>query len=97
MVSSICCLPETLGAHYHFVFQITTFQTLASEHGAKTSFVASRTSDKKGELSSDEDDSDGDRFGKPVKKVTKKATKKVGGPSALFGVKWLRIVIGKSR
>lgn len=78
------------------MYQITTFQTLASEHGAKTSFVASRSSDKKGELSSDEEDSDGDRFGKPVKKITKKATKKVGGASALFGVKWLRIVIGKS-
>jgi hypothetical protein len=76
--------------------QITTFQTLASEHGAKTSFAASRSSDKNGALSSDEEDSDGDRFGKPAKKAVKKPAKKVGGASALFGVKWLRIVIGES-
>ena len=79
-----------------FQNQITTFQTLASEHGAKISFAASRSSDKNGDLSSDEEDSDGDRFGKPVKKPVKKTTKKVGGASALFGVKWLRVVIGES-
>lgn len=78
-----------------FATQITTFQTLASEHGAKTSFAASRSSDKNGDLSSNEEDSDGDRFGKPVKKPVKKTAKKVGGASALFGVKWLRIVIGQ--
>ncbi|KAJ9112340.1 hypothetical protein QFC19_000760 [Naganishia cerealis] len=44
-----------------------------------------------------EDDSDGDRFGKTAKKTTKKGAKKVGGASALFGVKWLRIVIDEAQ
>ncbi|KAJ9105493.1 hypothetical protein QFC21_001864 [Naganishia friedmannii] len=77
---------------------ITTFQTLASEHGAKTSFAASRSSDKTGQLSTSDSDSDSDRFGKTLKgPPTKKGAKKVGGASALFGVKWLRIVIDEAQ
>ncbi|KAJ9120736.1 hypothetical protein QFC22_002667 [Naganishia vaughanmartiniae] len=76
--------------------KITTFQTLASEHGAKTSFAASRSSDKTGQLSTSDSESDGDRYGKTAlkKPLPKKTGKKVGGASALFGVKWLRVVIG---
>jgi len=61
---------------------ITTFQTLASEHGA--------TSDM--ETLTDSDDSDGsDSFiARPKKKA---AAKKAACP--LFDVKWLRVVIGK--
>ncbi|KAJ9122037.1 hypothetical protein QFC24_004264 [Naganishia onofrii] len=79
---------------------ITTFQTLASEHGAKTSFAASRSSDKTGQLSTSDSESDGDRFGKTAarrKPPVKKGAKKVGGASALFGVKWLRIIIDEAQ
>lgn len=62
---------------------ITTFNTLASEHGA--------TSNKKSPTESDDDSSDSDSvIAKPKKKaVAKKAA------SPLFEVKWLRVVIGK--
>ena len=62
---------------------ITTFQTLASEH--KTHAESSKPP-------SDDSDSDSDSFGK--KTLRKKKGK--ASPAALFGVKWLRVVIGES-
>jgi hypothetical protein len=65
---------------------ITTFQTLASEHGAKIT-TRTLTDDDSDQVSSDSDSAPS----KPKKKV---ATKKTACP--LFDVKWLRIVIGMS-
>lgn len=72
--------------------QITTFQTLASEHGA---FETSRQKTLDASESESGSESDGQRIGKTVAKPKVKAKAKKQAPSALFEVKWLRVVIGE--
>lgn len=69
---------------------ITTFQTVASEHKAYLdSGAAEKATQKK--IASDSD-SDSDSF---AKKTLRKG-KKGKAMTALFDVKWLRIVVGES-
>ena len=70
-----------------FDIVITTFQTLASEHG-KYIKVKADTQQKLDEM--DSSDEEEDRTKKPKAKVAAKDS------HALFEVKWLRVVIGKS-
>jgi hypothetical protein len=76
--------------------QITTFETAASEYASSQDVQKSKAADKNGEFDSDDSDSDGQRFGKSVKKGKgKKGAGKKSAGHALFGVKWLRIVVGE--
>ena len=63
---------------------ITTFQTVASEHSAHEHRA------KPAQVDSDSLDSDSDTV-KPKRRVVKG---KKQPPSALFDVKWLRVVVG---
>lgn len=61
---------------------ITTFQTLASEF---------KVYEERGKSAVDSDSSESETFGRKTLKSKKKAK---ATPSAIFDVKWLRVVIG---
>lgn len=64
---------------------ITSYSTITSEHSTHL------TSAKKSKVNSDDSD-DSDGFGEKLKAAKKKAAK--SQKSALFGVKWWRVVLG---
>ncbi|KAG7095691.1 hypothetical protein E1B28_006405 [Marasmius oreades] len=80
---------------------ITTYDTLKSEYGyfnpsAKDASKSSKEKNKKPQKESGSESSDGEHFGRTLKKDTPRSGAKTKVKDALFRVKWFRVVLDEA-